>query len=229
MPTVTWMSIGRMNAGWSAAGAGATVERCDVGGAGRAGNVRAHTDDAGSARPRASRWPATAVRSEGGVGEERLRGVVGVEVGEWVATAEPEEGLGRGARGGDLGWLRREVEVGEDGGDDGRVGDRGEDSDGPGAARAHQQVVAEDAAGELGPGEASGPPVGRRRAGRVVGMRHWAPAAYLDASLHWSETKAASYSTPGTEGRSVVDAALFRYMGLARDEVARAAAAAGPR
>ena len=94
-----------------------------------------------------------------------------------VAAGGPEGDLGRGASGGDRGWLGGEAEVGEDGSDNGGVGDRGQDPHGAGAAGAHQQVLTEDPAVEFGPRQAGGTPRGRRRAGRVVGMRRGDRAA----------------------------------------------------
>jgi hypothetical protein len=54
----------------------------------------------------------------------------------------------------------------EDGGDDVGVGDGGEDADVAGAARADLEVLAEDAAEELGPRQARG----LARAGVVGGV-----------------------------------------------------------
>ncbi len=141
-----------MNAIWSAASAVATPEGGRVVRPGPAGNVSARTDVVVVGRQRARRWPAMSYAARAESERSGLRGLVGVEVGKRVGTAGPEEVLGRGASGGDLVWLGGEVEVGEDGGDDGRVGDGGEDPHRAGAARAHPQVVAEHAAVELGPG-----------------------------------------------------------------------------
>ena len=115
-----------MNAVWSAAGGAAGLP----GGAdrriGRGENVRARKYFRAPARQRASQGPATGGRaSEPGSESGGLRGIVDVEVIGRVATARPEGDLGRERR--RPGWLGGEAEVGEDDGDDGRVGERGQD------------------------------------------------------------------------------------------------------
>ncbi len=136
-----WKCIGRINAIWSPAGAVASSGAWP-----RVVSARSETRSSGrrGGRGRAGGLPRACAGRNGGEARA-LRRIVGVEVGVRVGAAGSEGDLGRGARGGDRGWLGGEVEVGEDGGDDGGVGDGGEDPHGTGAAGAHPQVVAEGA------------------------------------------------------------------------------------
>ena len=96
---------------------------------------------AGSGPPGASRGGGPLRRGEG------------VGAGVDVVAARPPGGLGLGAGGRDGRRLSREAEVGEDGVDGIGGGDGGEDLHGAGTARTGEEVVAEDATEELGPGE----------------------------------------------------------------------------
>jgi hypothetical protein len=98
----------------------------------------------GQPRARAGRNEVEARRPTGGVG---------VEVGGWVATAGPERDLRQGAGRGD--------HTG-----DGGVGDGGEHLHAASAAGANQEVLAEHAAEELGPGQ-----TGRWSRRRAIGAR----------------------------------------------------------